>query len=70
MGSPRIIVLDTNVLVSALGWLGPEHEIYQLCRERQLQAATSPELLEELQRVLHYPKFGLAEEEVECFVAS
>jgi putative PIN family toxin of toxin-antitoxin system len=70
LGSPRIIVLDTNVLVSALGWLGPEHEIYQLCRERQLQAATSPELLEELQRVLHYPKFGLAEEEVECFVAS
>jgi len=52
-----------------LGWRGPEHEIYQLCRERQLQVATSPLLLAELQRVLLYPKLGLAEEEIRWFVS-
>ena len=69
MGTPRVVVLDTNVLISALGWRGPEHSIYQLCRTGVLQAATSPQLLAELERVLGYPKFGLVDKEIRQLVS-
>ena len=62
MGAPEVVVLDTNVLVSALGWKGPEHRIYLACREGDLLMATSHALLVELGRVLLYPKFGFAEQ--------
>jgi predicted nucleic acid-binding protein len=41
VGAPEVVVLDTNVLVSALGWKGPEHRIYQSCRAGVLRMATS-----------------------------
>ncbi len=69
MGSPEVVVLDTNVLVSALGWKGPEHRIYRACREGELLMATSKALLTELVRVLLYPKFGFAKQEVADFLA-
>ena len=69
MGAPEVVVLDTNVLVSALGWKGPEHRIYQACREGDLLMATSHALLVELGRVLLYPKFGFAKQEVADFLA-
>lgn len=69
MGAPETIVLDTNVLVSALGWRGNEREIYVRCREGRLRLATSPALIAELRRVLHYPKLGFTDEEIESFVS-
>ncbi len=68
MGSPEAVVLDTNVLVSALGWRGPEHRVYGLCRKGCLQLATSSALLAELRRVLSYPRLGFGEAEIEGFV--
>ena len=70
MGPEETVVFDTNVLVSAVGWRGPEHELYERCRAGELRLAISPELLAELERVLRYPKFGFAEEEIEGFVSN
>ncbi len=69
MGPRETVVLDTNVLVSAVGWRGPEHELYERCRAGELRLAISPELLAELRQVLRYPKFGFEEEEIEGFVS-
>lgn len=69
MGASEVVVLDTNVLVSALGWKGPEHRIYRACRKGHLRMATSHALLIELGRVLTYPKLGFRNEDVERFLA-
>jgi len=53
------IVLDTNTLVSAIGWEGPPARILQACRTGQFSLITSPQLLEELTRVLTYPKLRI-----------
>jgi len=50
------IVLDTNTLVSAIGWEGPPARILRACRAGRFDLVTSPRLLEELTRVLTYPK--------------
>lgn len=67
MGARTVVVLDTNVLVSALGWRGPEHQLYARCRSGRPRLALSPALLEELRRVLEYPKLGFAEGEISAF---
>lgn len=54
----RRVVLDTNVLISALGWNGPERRLYRACLTGHLQLCMTTSLLEELMRVLDYPKFG------------
>lgn len=63
-----VAVLDTNVLVSAVAWRGAPHRLYHLCRTGQVQLATSPELINELGRVLRYPKLQLEESDVTAFV--
>jgi len=52
-----IIVLDTNIIVSALlSPHGPPAEIIKLWEADRLEVATSPPLLVELERVLAYPR--------------
>ncbi len=46
------VVLDTNVLVSAVVFGGPPGEIVALAAARQLQLVLSPPLITELRRVL------------------
>lgn len=53
---PRL-VLDTNVLVSALGWPGVERRLLRACMVGRFQLCMSAALLAELIRVLDYPKF-------------
>lgn len=50
------IVLD--VLVSAIGWEGPPSRILRACRRGRLDLVLSPALLDELVRVLAYPKLA------------
>ncbi len=50
-----IVVLDTNVIVSALlSPSGPPGQIMNLWEADKLEVATSPQLLAELERVLEY----------------
>lgn len=58
-GKPRV-VLDTNVLISALGWKGPERRLYRACLSGTIQLCISFPLVEELLRVMSYPKLGFS----------
>jgi putative PIN family toxin of toxin-antitoxin system len=55
--TPRV-VLDTNVLVSGLGWSGPPAVILDAVRDGRVVLITSAPLLDELRRVLAYPKLA------------
>ncbi len=61
-------MLDTNILVSALGWRGPERLVYERCQAGVMHLTSSPELLDELERVLRYPKLLFTESEIQSFV--
>jgi putative PIN family toxin of toxin-antitoxin system len=50
------VVLDTNTLVSGLGWSGPPARIVDAGLAGELSLVSSPALLAELRRVLAYPK--------------
>ena len=59
------VVIDTNVLVSALLFGGDPGELITLWKEHRIQPLSSKEIMEEYLRVLAYPKFCLTEEEIE-----
>jgi len=68
------IVLDTNVLVSALiNPHGKPAQIINYVFENKLRLFTSPSIIEEMERVLSYPKLmkrhGLEKEELREFVS-
>ncbi|MBI4981437.1 putative toxin-antitoxin system toxin component, PIN family [Candidatus Woesearchaeota archaeon] len=67
MGQTKL-TLDTNNLISALGWKGKPHDIFAKCVSGELELITSPKQLEELQRVLDYPKFNFTSEQKERFL--
>lgn len=52
------IVLDVNVLVSGIGWDGPPNRILRACRTGRLRLILTEAILEELGRVLAYPKLA------------
>lgn len=51
-------VVDTNVIVSGLGWPEPPGAILDAALDGQFVLVTSPQLLIELRRVLGYPKLS------------
>ena len=59
------VVIDTNVLISGLLFGGNPGELITLWKERRIQPLSSRDIIEEYLRVLAYPKFRLAEEEIE-----
>ena len=62
--SPDRVVFDTNILISAYLWKGLPRKALELARSGQCQLVISNETLHEFVRVLAYPKFGLAPEEI------
>src|SRR3989344_7774513 len=46
------VVLDTNVLVSSIFWLGNPHKIVELAIDKKIEVYTSPAILAELENVL------------------
>lgn len=51
-----IVVLDTNTIISAIGWNGPPREVLIALRLGLHSLVTSPAILEEVVRVLTYPR--------------
>lgn len=49
-------VLDTNTIVSGIGWGGPPGAVLDAALAGHFEIVTSPALLDELRRVLSYPK--------------
>jgi uncharacterized protein len=54
----RRAVLDSNVIVSGLGWSGAPARIVEAVLAGELMLVTSSSLLAELRRVLAYPKLA------------
>lgn len=69
MGQNTKVVLDTNILISALGWNGPEARLIRLILENSLTLCTSSVLLAEFLRVASYPKFQIETKESMEFVS-
>ena len=51
------IVVDTNVMIAAVLWQGPPHQILELAESGAVTLCVTPPMLEELQEVLHRRKF-------------
>lgn len=64
------VILDTNVLVSALGWGGVPFQVLDTVLSGDFQLLTSPALLQELQRVLGYSKFPFSRDDSSRFLLS
>ena len=50
-------VFDTNLLISGILWRGTPFQLLKWAEEGRLRIYTSLEILDEVYRVLHYPKF-------------
>jgi len=69
MGKRKLkVVIDTNVLISALGWSGPPSDCLDLVVKGEIINFISKPILDELLKVLDYPKFKFTKEEKEEFV--
>jgi len=64
MANPHKILLDTNVIISALVFGGKPREILNRVQKFEIQAIISPQLLSELSEVLT-KKFGFSKEKME-----
>ena len=66
MGAVKIkrVVIDTNVLVSALLYKGLPSELHKLWQMNRIRPLYSKAIIEEYLRVLAYPKFKLTEQEI------
>ena len=58
------VVLDTNILISALFWKGYPRIIYDLIRNKKVIMLMSVEMEKEFIRVMGYKKFGLTPQEI------
>ena len=66
MGKVKItrIVIDTNVVLSALLFGGVPGKLVSLWKTGRIRVLASKEMIEEYLRVLAYPKFELSEDEI------
>ena len=62
------VVLDTNVVVSALLFSGISSKLVPLWQSGAITALVSRNILEEYLRVLSYPKFRLSESEIKDLI--
>ena len=62
------VVLDTNVVVSALLFRGEVSRLHTLWKKKAFTIAASREIVDEYIRVLAYPKFKLTENEIESLL--
>ena len=67
MGKKRII-LDTNILISALGWKGNPRKIFNKIVKGELDLILSFKQLDEVKRVMDYPKFKFTDKQKERFL--
>ncbi len=64
----RKLVLDTNILVSALLFKGAASRLIVLWKQQRIIPLITNETLDELVRVLAYPKFSLTEAETKSLL--
>ena len=62
------VVLDTNVLVSALLFRGGVSKLVELWKKGRIVPIISPATFKEFRDVLAYPKFSLTESEIKTII--
>ena len=62
------VVLDTNILISALGWGGKPERCLELVFEGEVDAYATQDMISELSRVLEYDRFDFSEDEKRSFL--
>jgi len=62
------VVFDTNVLSSALGWDAKPEACFELVLHDQAEGYISPAMVDELQRVMDYPRFEFTDGEKQSFL--
>ena len=62
------VVLDTNILVSALLFHGELSKIVNLWKNGRILPVFTKETFAEFREVLHYPKFSLREDEMRAIL--
>jgi putative PIN family toxin of toxin-antitoxin system len=62
MGKEKIVI-DTNIIISALGWEGKSRELLRKIIDNEYELLISNKQLAEIKRVLYYPKFGFTQEQ-------
>ncbi|MCL5057202.1 MAG: putative toxin-antitoxin system toxin component, PIN family [Actinobacteria bacterium] len=62
------VTIDTNVLVSALGWNGAEAAVIEMVLESKIELCISAQILSEFYKVVKYPRFGFTEQEIDGFI--
>lgn len=67
MGKEKIVI-DTNNLISALGWNGKSRELLRKVIEGEYDFYISIKQLVELKRVLNYPRLKFTEEQKKNFL--
>lgn len=70
MGKKRII-LDTNLIISAFGWGGNPRKIVEAVVEGKYELVISQKILDEIRRVMDYPKLKFSEQlksEISAFI--
>ena len=70
MGQEKMItiVIDTNVVISALLFGGGPGKLIELWKKKRIRPLISEEIMTEYLRVLAYPKFKLSEEEINYII--
>jgi len=63
------VVLDTNILVSALLFSGELSRIYSMWKKEVIVPLLTRETFDEFQKVLVYPKFSLTTQEIKSILS-
>ncbi len=66
--TPLKVVLDTNILVSALLFRGELSRMVELWKSGRIVPLISKETFQELKTVLEYPKFRLTKDEIKTII--
>lgn len=67
MGKKKIVI-DTNNLISALGWEGKSKELFRKVIDKEYDLFISIKQIAELKEVVDYPKFSFSEEQKSKFL--
>ena len=67
MGKKKIVI-DTNNLISALGWEGKSKELIRRIINKEFDLFISVKQIAELKRVMNYQKFSFTEEQKRKFL--
>lgn len=67
MGKKKIVI-DTNNLISALGWEGKSRELIRKVIDKEFELVISVKQMKELKRVMNYPKFNFTDDQKKKFL--